>query len=111
MTDCHGEFLKHKEDIETRFQAHKSEVGQILDKHHGENRIRLQSIDKQCIDTGSRVAEMNVKISRLYGEDGQPGAVDRLATEVTRLGNKMMYGSGFIAAVLILVGWYVEHSR
>lgn len=88
---------------EHRFAAHKDEVRNLLDKHHAENRIRLQSIDSQSIENG-------VKLDKLYGVEGQPGAVDRLSDKVGKLGDKIMYASGFLAAVVILVGWYIEHK-
>jgi hypothetical protein len=89
---------------ESRFSEHKDEVKDILDKHHSENRTRLQLIDSQGVANG-------VKLDRLYGSEGQPGAVDRLSDKVSKLGDKIMYASGFLAAVVMLVGWYVEHSR
>ena len=100
-----------RRDWEARFTSHKMDVAAALDKHHGENRLRLQAIDAQCIANGVESAAMNVKLSRLYGEDGQPGAVDRLTHEVAKLSSKIMYGSGFLAAIVLLVGWYIEHGR
>lgn len=109
--DWEARFDFHKQDWETRFASHKNEMVAILDRHHAENRLRLQNIDKQSTENGQDLAQIAVKIGRLYGEDGQPGAVDRLAAKVESLGNKVMYASGFVAAVVILVGWYIEHGK
>jgi hypothetical protein len=80
-------------------------VASVQDKHHAENRTRLQSIDRQSVENG-------VKLDKLYGSDGQPGAVDRLSDKVGRLGGKIVYASGFVAAVIVLVGWYISlHSK
>lgn len=89
-----------KLDWENRFQTHKSEVATILDKHHNENKTTLQNLTQQSIAVG-------VKLDRLYGSEGQPGAVDRLTEKVEKLGNKIMYASGGIAAVVVLVGWWI----
>ena len=99
-----SEWASFKSDIEARFAAFKLEVSNMQEKHHSENRVRLQAIDAQGVATG-------VKVDKLYGSEGQPGAVDRLGDKVEALGNKVVYASGFIAAVIVLVGWYVEHTR
>lgn len=100
----HDLFEQFRSDLENRFTAHKSEVATILDKHHSENRVRLQSIDSQTV-------AISVKLNALYGEQGQPGAVDKLSTKVEALGNKIMYASGGIAAVVVLVGWWIAASH
>lgn len=89
---------------ETRFTLHKTEVATILDKHHNENKTTLQTLSTQSIENG-------VKLDRLYGSEGQPGAVDRLTDKVEKLGNKIMYASGGIAAVVVLVGWWIASSH
>ena len=99
-----SEWASFKSDIEARFAAFKLEVSNVQEKHHSENRTRLQAIDAQGVATG-------VKVDKLYGSDGQPGVVDNLAKEVKGLGNKIIYASGFVAAVFLLVGWYIEHGK
>lgn len=96
-----AEWANFKTELEARFAAFKSEVATIQDKHHAENRTRLQSIDAQSVANG-------VKLDKLYGSDGQPGAVDRLSDKVSDLGDKIVYASGFVAAVIVLVGWYIS---
>lgn len=93
-----------KADWENRFQIHKSEVATILDKHHNENKTTLQTLSQQSIANG-------VKLDKLYGSEGQPGAVDKLSDKVEKLGDKIVYASGFLAAVVILVGWYITLHR
>jgi hypothetical protein len=97
--------------LENRFVLHKSEVALILDKHHSENRVRLQNIDMQSVQNGNDLAKISVKLNTLYGEQGQPGAVEKLSAKVEALGNKIVYASGFLAAVVLLVGWYVKLHR
>jgi hypothetical protein len=100
----HAEWASFKAEIEARFSAFKLEIASVVDKHHSENRIRLQAIDAQGVATG-------VKVDKLYGSDGQPGVVDRLSEEVKGLGNKIVYASGFLAAVVLLVGWYIARGN
>lgn len=97
----HAEWSSFKADIEARFSQFKMDVSVTQDKHHAENRTRLQAIDRQSVENG-------VKLDKLYGSDGQPGAVDRLSDKVGRLGDKIVYASGFVAAVIVLVGWYIS---
>jgi hypothetical protein len=96
----HEFFEQVRADWENRFSAHKSEVATILDKHHNENKSTLQALSVQSISNG-------VKLDKLYGSEGQPGAVDKLSDKVQSLGDKIVYASGFLAAVVILVGWYI----
>lgn len=100
----HDLFEQFKSDLEKRFSAHKSEVATILDRHHSENRVRLQNIDSQTV-------AISVKLNALYGEQGQPGAVDKLSSKVEALGNKIMYASGGVATIVILVGWWLVATR
>lgn len=97
----HAEWSQFKAEIEARFALFKAEVASVQDKHHSENRTRLQAIDSQVVATG-------VKVDNLYGSDGQPGVVGNLSKEVKGLGDKIVYASGFLAAVVVLVGWYIE---
>lgn len=97
-------FDKVRADWENRFSAFKSEVAVILDKHHNENRSTLQALSTQSVANG-------VKLDRLYGSEGQPGAVDKLSDKVQSLGDKIMYASGGIAAVIILVGWWIVSTH
>jgi hypothetical protein len=101
----HAEWAGFKAELEARFSAFKLEVSDIQNKHHAENRTRLQNIDAQVVATG-------VKMDSLYGSDGQPGVVGTLAAEVKELGNKILYASGAIGATVILVGWYLStHAK
>lgn len=107
----HDLFEQFKSDLEKRFSAHKSEVATILDRHHSENRVRLQNIDSQTV-------AISVKLNALYGEQGQPGAVDKLASKVEAfgnkvesMGNKIMYAFGGVAAAVVLVGWWLVATR
>lgn len=100
----HEVFEQFRSDLESRFTLHKSEVALILDKHHSENRTRLQSIDAQSIANG-------VKLDRLYGSEGQPGAVDRLTDKVASLGDKITWAAGGISAVVVLVGWWIAATH
>lgn len=107
----HEFFEQIRSDWENRFNSHKSEVSVLLDKHHSENRTRLQNIDAQSVANGEALAVVSVKLNALYGEAGQPGAVDRLTAKVSALGDKISYAAGGIAAVIIGVGWWIEHSH
>src|ERR1700744_2404236 len=100
----HEIFEQFKADLESRFASHKSEVATILDKHHSENRVRLQLLSEQSAANG-------VKLDRLYGSEGQPGAIDRLTDKVEMLGNKFMYASGGVAVAVVLVGWWIVASH
>jgi len=104
----HEFFEQFKSDLENRFTLHKSEVAIIQEKNHSENRLRLQLLDAQAADTGKTVTAISVKLNTLYGEQGQPGAVDKLSVKVEALGNKIVWASGFVAAVVLLVGWYLH---
>lgn len=97
----HAEWAQFKAEIEARFALFKADVASVQDKHHAENRTRLQAIDRQSVENG-------VKLDKLYGSDGQPGAVDRLSEKVSDLGDKIVYASGVVAAVIVLVGWYIS---
>lgn len=107
----HEVFEQFRSDLENRFTLHKSKVAIIQEKNHSENRLRLQNIDAQTI-------AISVKLNALYGEQGQPGAVDRLATKVETfgnkvdaLGNKIAWAFGGGAAVVLLVGWWIAASH
>lgn len=104
-------FERLKVELESRYESFKNEVTQSMEHHHSENRLRLQNIDAQSVEIGRDLAAMNVKIDRLHGVGGQPGAVDKLGDKVEKLGNKIVYASGFLAAVVLLVGWYIEHVK
>lgn len=98
------EFAQFKSEIEARFRAFTDATKDQQDKHHAENRTRLQSIDRQSVENG-------VKLDKLYGSEGQPGAVDRLSDKVGQLGDRIAYAAGGIAATVVLVGWWVvSHS-
>lgn len=96
-----AEWRDFKVDIESRFAAFKVDLMSGVDKHHAENRTRLQAIDTQSVANG-------VKLDTLFGSYGQPGVVDRLSDKVDGLGNKIMYGCGIVAATVVLVGWYLS---
>jgi hypothetical protein len=98
----HAEWNGFKAEQESRFSEFKLEVSRIQDKHHSENRTRLQDISAQVVSTG-------VKMDSLYGANGQPGAVNQLSQEVKGLGNKIAWGSGVVAAAVVLVGWYLSY--
>jgi len=104
-------FDKLKRELESRYDGFKNEVTLSMEHHHSENRLRLQNIDAQSVEIGRDIAAMNVKIDRLHGVAGQPGAVDKLGDKVEKLGNKIVWASGFVAAVVMLVGWYIEHGK
>ena len=106
----HDLFEQIKSEWEQRFASHKTEVSTILNTHHSENRVRLQLLDQQGVKTGNDVTQISVKLNALYGEQGHPGAVDKLAIKVEALGNKIIYASGGVAAVVLLVGWWLISS-
>lgn len=91
-------------ELEARYSSFTALVETKLDKHHSENRTRLQNIDAQSIANG-------VKLDRLYGSEGQPGAVDRLTEKVSALGDKIAWAAGGISVVVVVVGWYLSWHK
>lgn len=64
-------------------------------QRHSENIVTLQKIEKDSSST-------NTRMNLLFNEDGD-GLFKQLQSEVRKLGNKLIYATGFIAGVIALL--------
>lgn len=86
---------------------------------HPETLRRLETIEgdiKGYVSTQTQMqielTRQGVKLDALYGNgSGRIGAVERLDKKISRIGDKVVYASGGLAATIILVGWYLAHAK
>jgi hypothetical protein len=110
-------------EVQRSFERFSADIKRDQDEHHKENRSRLQSIDHHARNNGQMALDqavvingMDTRLGLLYDDSGKGYFHDLkcevidLKKELQKLNNKIMYATGFAAAVYIGVNLLKGHK-
>jgi hypothetical protein len=75
--------------LAARHDAFEQEVRNEVNRHHSENRVRLQSIDEKAETNGLIAAEIRAKVDLMFGTSGTEGSMGRIETKIDRFQDSM----------------------